>query len=409
MGQLLRTAVILGFVFGAVGTPNKRIATPNKRFAERRMGEFSVYPEGVEELSHFFQMSPRPEIGSIMQSNEEKIKQQYDKIAQEVEQAERNNEEFTFTVKESDLHSDDIDRRIKSLLLYRLQQMHSQLVNGTDVEDNFGEDNAELLRLVNGFLKQKIKKMPRSPRYVEALFNQYDEDATYSKYTAQVMALNPNDYIPIYRFDRESGGYCYPDYPSSQNNGKCKGLNREAPVFYREETCGGETVYTYWLWYGWQKPCFKNLGSHGNDWEHVSVYVNPSTRQVSRVVFYQHTGYYTRRRGEFERRGERPVVYIGKIAHGSYHSGCDGKCSFIEFFRYGCLGTVKYCQGGCGYWDDFRNPGPELDALQLRPLMAGQIIDGMGRPTSSSVCGGSSCKGSRYRLLTESGCWQNKP
>ena len=26
------------------------------------------------------------------------------------------------------------------------------------------------------------------------------------------------------------------------------------------------------------------------------------------------------------------------------------RCSFVEFFRSGCLGSVNYCQGGCGYW-----------------------------------------------------------
>ena len=291
MGQPLHTALILGLVFISA-----TVAAPNKRLAGRPMGEFRIYPNGVQELS-----------------------------------------------------------------------------------------------------QNLMEEMPKSLQHEEALD------------TAQVMALNPSNYIPIYRFDGASGGFCYPDYPSSQNDGKCKGKNEGAPVFYQEETCGGQTVYTYWLWYGWQKPCIGNTGSHGNDWEHISVYVNPSNGQVSKVVFYQHTGHYTRRRDEFERRGERTVVYIGKIAHGSYHHRCDGKCSAEEFFKYGCLGTVNYCQGGCGYWDDFRNPGPELGALQLRPLMAGQTIDGIGRPGTGSVCGVSSCKGSGSRLLTESGCWQNKP
>jgi hypothetical protein len=49
-----------------------------------------------------------------------------------------------------------------------------------------------------------------------------------------------------------------------------------------------------------------------------------------------------------------------EIAHGSYHAYCNGRCSFMEFFTQGCLGSVNYCQGGCGYWDDFRNLGPEL-------------------------------------------------
>ena len=398
MGQPLHTALILGLVIISAAA-----AASTKRLAAMPVGEFmSVYPDGVEELSQVYRTSPRPEVVSIMQSNEvllEKIKQQYDEIAQEVDQAEENNEEYTFTVTESDRHSDDIDKRIKSLLLYRLQQMHSQFVNDTNLEDNLGEDNVELLELVDSFLEQVMKEMPMSTRHVRAAS------------TAKVTALNPSNYIPVYRFDGASGGFCYPDYPSSQNDGQCKGINHGAPVFYKEETCGSQKVYIYWLWYGWQKPCFKkfNIGSHGNDWEHVSVYVNPSNGQVSKVIFHQHNGHYTRRRGEFERRDERPIVYIGKIAHGSYHHRCDGKCSATEFFKYGCLGTVNYCQGGCGYWDDFRNPGPELSSLQLHNLEAGQTIDGITRPGSGSVCGLSSCKGSGSRLLTESGCWQNKP
>ena len=85
--------------------------------------------------------------------------------------------------------------------------------------------------------------------------------------------------------------------------------------------------------------------------------------QVAKVVFHQHDGHYTRRHavlGTYDTEGDRPIVYIRKIAHGSYHAHCDGRCTFTEFFTQGCLGSVNYCQGGCAYWDDFRNPGPEL-------------------------------------------------
>ena len=32
-------------------------------------------------------------------------------------------------------------------------------------------------------------------------------------------------------------------------------VNQSAPVFYEINTCSRQTVYTYWLWYGWQQPC----------------------------------------------------------------------------------------------------------------------------------------------------------
>jgi len=216
-----------------------------------------------------------------------------------------------------------------------------------------------------------------------------------------------NRYRPIYKFDGASGGYCYPDYPSSSNDGTCHTtLNQRAPVFVRVDTCGGDTVYTYYLWYGKQQPCIAGPADdgHGNDWERVSVFVK--NNQVQKVLFHQHSGQYTRVRGTFESEGERPVVYIGKIAHGSYHAQCDGKCSFVEFFRYGCLGTVNYCQGGCGYWDDFRNPGPVIRDVQPQPLRPGETIDGIQRP-SSDVCSQPKCKGASTRLLTTAGCWQN--
>ena len=223
---------------------------------------------------------------------------------------------------------------------------------------------------------------------------------------------NPDRYIPIFRFDRSQSEFCYPDYPSSQNDNRCvKNLDQNAPVFYEVDTCNGQTVYTYWLWYGWQRPCIRFFDDgHGNDWEHVSVYVNPKTKKVAQVVFYQHRGYYTRGYGKFESEGDRPVVYIGKVAHGSYHSHCSGRCSLRQFFSSikGCFGHVEFCKGGCGYWDDFRNPGLELRSGNLQPLNPGQTIDGIFRP-DSRVCGIPSCEGARHRRLKTSGCWQNDP
>ena len=221
---------------------------------------------------------------------------------------------------------------------------------------------------------------------------------------------NPSRYLPVFRFDGSQSEFCYPDYPTSQNNNRCvKTLNRNAPVFYEIDTCNGQTVYTYWLWYGWQRPCIRVFDDgHGNDWERVSVHVNSRDQKITQVVFYQHRGYYTRGRGKFESEGDRPVVYIGKVAHGVYHSRCNGRCSFKQLITKGCFGSVEYCIGGCGYWDDFRNPGLELRHGNLQPLNPGQTIDSIRRP-DSTVCGIPSCEGARSRRFKTSGCWQNNP
>ena len=271
------------------------------------------------------------------------------------------------------------------------------------------QDNTEVGKVIDQFLQDKIHKaILQSNKHKEPTF--YDNAASTSdhEYKAYIMTDQSN-YIPIFKLDGSSSEYCYPDWPSSQNDNQCvTSFNPNAPVFYEVDTCNGQTVYTYWLWYGLQKPCILNQGTHGDDWEHVSVYVNPSNGLVTKVVYHQHSGHYTRRRGTYQAEGERPIVYIGKIAHGSYHTDCNGHCSFSELINHGCYNSVRYCIGKCGYWDDFRNPGPELRNPQLYPLQEGQNIDGITRP-DREVCGLGTCEGSDHRSLTESGCWQDEP
>ena len=341
-----------------------------------------------------------------------KMNRLYDEIVQEVVQAEQRHEEYKVFAEENGFYSNNIDKQLKSILFSKMRQMYNRVMaqNNADLHAMrwHGRDDTEMGRLIDHFLYDKINTL-QSQRYDEPTF--YDNNvATFSnrEYEAQIMT-NPNNYIPIFKFDGASSDYCYPDWPSSQNDNGCvTSLNPNAPVFYEVDTCDGQTVYTYWLWYGLQKPCIFNQGTHGDDWEHVSVYVNPSNGQVSKVVYHQHGGHYTRRRGTYQVEGERPIVYIGKIAHGSYHIDCNGRCSFSEFINHGCYGSVRFCIGGCGYWDDFRNPGPELRNPQLHPLQEGQVIDGIERPVRT-ICSLATCEGSDSRKLTESGCWQDKP
>ena len=220
-----------------------------------------------------------------------------------------------------------------------------------------------------------------------------------------VVVQDATRFKPIFRFDGKSESFCYPDYPTTGNNNKChSSLSSSSPAFVQSTICGSYKVYSFFLWYGKQKGCIIFDKGHGNDWEGVSVFVKSG--RVQKVKYYQHNGFYTRRRGKFERIGERPVVYVGKVAHGSYHAKCTGKCSVKLFFTKGCLGSVNYCQGGCGYWDDFRNPGPEMNNYRLLDLQPGKIIYGIRRPNRSPC--GAYCKGLNARLLTLSGCWQNE-
>lgn len=231
--------------------------------------------------------------------------------------------------------------------------------------------------------------------------------------------LDPQAYSPIWKFDQSASEYCFPDYPSAVNDGRCQHrLDVSAPVFYQVDSCGDHTVFTYWLWYGKQKPCVAVFDDgHGNDWEHVSVYVKPSTKQVELVVFYQHAGRYTVLPGGYEQVNSRPVVYVGKVGHGSYSFGCSSKCrspTFVFFFSDRCLKNQNFCRGGCGYWDDFRNPAPDgsttLTQGTLVSLQEGQTIDGIARP-DRQVCITNEykpCKGDENRKLTTSGCWANQ-
>ncbi|PXF41168.1 hypothetical protein BWQ96_09110 [Gracilariopsis chorda] len=168
---------------------------------------------------------------------------------------------------------------------------------------------------------------------------------------------NARPYLPIFRFDDDAGGWCFPDDKEAQRDKVCNGrFDRRAPVYVHSKQCGQYTVYQYNLWYGWQKGCVNQLfggGRHGDDNEYVQVWTLGPSGPVARVRYNQHNGYYFREPGRgAEMHGSRPVVYIGKIAHGAYHRGCTGGKFWQTLIPN--RGT-DFCVGGCAYWDDFRN------------------------------------------------------
>jgi hypothetical protein len=222
----------------------------------------------------------------------------------------------------------------------------------------------------------------------------------------QPLAIEPDPYewVPVFHFDGCAAEYCYPDTPDPEHDGRCiTTFDSLAPVYYEGQWCSSKYYkLAYWVWYGRQQDCFPGTGSHNNDWEHVILnfdYTSADEFVLESVTFYQHQGWYTR---GIEATAPQPDVYVGKIGHGSYHNWCDG---------VGLIWEADYCQGGCGYWDDFRNDinGIQWKPTNLIPLDEAKKIEGSigDRVKNEDYADLEACEGSFDRVLTTAGCWQN--
>ena len=158
-------------------------------------------------------------------------------------------------------------------------------------------------------------------------------------------------YAPIQFFDNSAGlpgNWGYPYDPQVYLDNGCGGPAKKFCQMWKLDTVSNPTYFMvmegagrvdidYWSFYGRQKACFHlgsiQAGEHDGDWEHVQAHIVKNKLQS--VTYWQHTGHYTT--SEFQRDGDHPHVYVGKIAHGSYYNegGFDG---------------------GCGYYWDYRKP-----------------------------------------------------
>jgi hypothetical protein len=126
---------------------------------------------------------------------------------------------------------------------------------------------------------------------------------------------------------------------------------RLVPTYYQvvpESPGGGRLRIAYWWFYGWQGWCSPvgEDGAHHGDWEHIIVTTTEDRSQVEYVTYFFHGDWYTRRAPGFEtdpNDPNRPFVYVGKIAHGSYHDQTESGWM---------VGTPHHC---CEY-ADYRNP-----------------------------------------------------
>ncbi len=126
-------------------------------------------------------------------------------------------------------------------------------------------------------------------------------------------------------------------------------LNGEVPTYYHViSEPGGRLRIQYWWFYGWQGPCNTSLytesdGAHHGDWERMIVTSSEGRQYVEAVTFIFHGDYYTRLKDNYLEQDGRPIAYVGKKAHGTYHND--------DLSGYGGLGSALNC---CEY-ADYRN------------------------------------------------------
>lgn len=203
------------------------------------------------------------------------------------------------------------------------------------------------------------------------------------------------------------------------------------PTYYQVREVGEQKQVriNYWWFYGYQHPCWLELGSHQGDWESVTVILSSDRKSVAAVTYNQHTGFYTRIAGPrdapctpngtgrcgggshgFQRVGDRPVVFVGRTAHGSYHD------------TYGGI----YGAGSCAYYGDQRSgDGPKLNSSKKlidldgaeEPWIASDRVnnftwgpDGISthptqKPPTDDM---KACEGSPTWLLADAGCYKSE-
>jgi tectonin-like protein/necrosis inducing protein (NPP1) len=197
------------------------------------------------------------------------------------------------------------------------------------------------------------------------------------------------------------------------------------PTYYRITSVGKQTRIYYWWFYGFQHPCTGDQGQHNGDWEHVVVTLSENQSQIAAVTFYQHDGFYTRIAGPrdapctpggigrcdgpagFRQLNGRPLVYVGAVAHGSYHDTSNGLpgpavCTYYGDQRAGSvvMDSARYLvdlDGKSEAWLSADNLawGPDgvnthptaVRADPNQPMCVGNVINDLGSKVSITGSG----------------------
>jgi hypothetical protein len=242
-------------------------------------------------------------------------------------------------------------------------------------------------------------------------------------------------FAPQLRFDRAAKGYpmsaqVFYDQLDDiqktrrkvQNVDKASLAGNSIPTYYQIRRFGGQTRIQYWWFYGFQDPCMDATpgsfaatglaaggvgaaiggiagaasadadgriikGDHHGDWENIIVILSEDESRVASVSYFQHGGWYTRIAGPrdapctavgrcdgpggFGTVNGRPVVYVGKIAHGSFHNSNSV--------------NPQVPGGQCLYYEDYRNPAGAQDYFET-PNAQMVSLDGNGEPWLAADC-----------------------
>ncbi|APR74793.1 Endo-1,4-beta-xylanase [Minicystis rosea] len=145
------------------------------------------------------------------------------------------------------------------------------------------------------------------------------------------------------------------------------------PTYYQMIQCGSQVRIKYWFYYGAQDQCMDGAAgsesSHRSDWEAIMVTTNGDQSQIAAVTYWVHGDHFTRlrARGGVEIHDwTHPVVYVGKIQHGSYPTDDPhdqmGGCGFRYDYHHYSNGKLMNTWGNLVSLDDFAEPWMVYDS-----------------------------------------------
>jgi len=243
-------------------------------------------------------------------------------------------------------------------------------------------------------------------RYCDNLRSYVCDAAPFDCSSAACKAEQAHRFAPLLRFDQEQGNAnkCLPSdagaYYQARKSGSAERIcntdvasieRGQVPIYYEVQDCSPDTtVIMYWFFYGYQDTCSPGLGDHPADWERVAVKLKNGT--LERVLYFQHSGHYTRQGQDLQYfEGTHPVAYVGKNSHGSYHdSGGSGSCLYFEDFRNPGSRNLSMRT-----WSHLVELHAGMGAPEWMRTKSSQYFDGIPAPLARDIdiCALPGCKG----------------
>lgn len=170
--------------------------------------------------------------------------------------------------------------------------------------------------------------------------------------------MSAQDYFLKMCVDPDS---CEAGYAPENYGNQSTDFENLSSTYWQLVSCGKQIRIVYWWFYGLQSNCDCCSGSHPGDWENIMIILSEDTTQVAAVTYFQHGKWYTKFQGNgnlllTDNTGKNtlnetatlidnthPVVFVGRVNHGSYNNTYSGWQT-------------------CGYWADRRDgKGPTMN------------------------------------------------